>query len=307
MFKTVSPLTRLVVALPLLLSQAVGMESFHWPLALIVLGAVLLVPLTRQCLGEHWLSSTWVMLAAVLLGVSALLPAGVVAALLALPWVGVTWATALGAMKSLWPLRRVSLALVVEWAAYLQLGVGGAWLLSDRLGWDPLGFGAVLVRLTAAHFHFAGFVLPLFMALLLRETPDSRWLRGSMVGVLLGVPFTALGITLTRLGFSPAYECGIAVGLCLALLSLGCAYLRVAVRIGYGSLILSALSLLVAMLLALGYALRYWWPVQELSLPFMWAVHGSLQVFGFAGCGVYGWLRMQAVRGRFACYSKLGE
>jgi hypothetical protein len=297
MFRTASPLIRLALAILLLLSQVVGVEGFHWPLALMVLGAVVLVPLARQCLGAHWLSSYWVLLAAVMLGVSTMSLPGVLAALLALPWVGVTWAVAMQAMREIWSARRQSLAELCVAVANVQLAVGGAWLLADRLAWDAFGFGAVLVRLTAAHFHFAGFVLPIFMTLLLREASSDRWLRCCVAGVLLGVPFTALGITLTRLGFSPGYECGIAVGFCICVLGLGISYLRLVLSMRSLGLMLSALSLLGAMLLALGYALRWWWPVQELTLPFMWVVHGSLQVFGFAGCGVCGWLRVRAGRG----------
>jgi hypothetical protein len=50
--------------------------------------------------------------------------------------------------------------------------------------------------------------------------------------------------------------------------------------------------LCVATVFALLYALRLWIPLPRLHIPRMWAIHGSIQVFGFALCGLIGWWQM---------------
>lgn len=58
------------------------------------------------------------------------------------------------------------------------------------------------------------------------------------------------------------------------------------VRLGF---VVSGVSLLAAMLLALGFGLRYVFPNLALTMPQMWAVHGTLNAFGFGLCGILAW------------------
>ena len=51
------------------------------------------------------------------------------------------------------------------------------------------------------------------------------------------------------------------------------------------------------MLLALGFGLRQFMPTLALPMPQMWAVHGSLNAFGFGLLGLLGW-RVLAGGGR---------
>ena len=53
--------------------------------------------------------------------------------------------------------------------------------------------------------------------------------------------------------------------------------------------VISGMSLLVAMLLALGFGLRYLFPALALPMPQMWAIHGSLNAFGFGLFGLLAW------------------
>jgi len=51
----------------------------------------------------------------------------------------------------------------------------------------------------------------------------------------------------------------------------------------------SGVSLFAAMVLALGFGLRYVIPNFALTMPQMWAIHGSLNAFGFGLCGILAW------------------
>lgn len=53
--------------------------------------------------------------------------------------------------------------------------------------------------------------------------------------------------------------------------------------------IISGASLFAAMLLALGFGLRYVIPDFALTMPQMWAIHGTLNAFGFGMCGLHAW------------------
>jgi hypothetical protein len=72
------------------------------------------------------------------------------------------------------------------------LGVGATFALLDRLGIDT-GFSPTIVILTATHFHFAGFGLLGLASLLAASRP---WLRVSVLGLIVGMPLTALGFVL---------------------------------------------------------------------------------------------------------------
>jgi hypothetical protein len=220
----------------------------------------------------------------------------------------------LGAMLSFgwrfgWPfgqrLRRGERPALWEWlvmAGVAQVSVGAAWLVADAAGWPVFGFDLAIVRLTAAHFHFAGFSLPILVGLALREYgADAWWARGSGLVVLAGVPLVALGITLTRLGVNVKVEA--ALGAIFGLGALGVAVMqgRLAwrwwkngARGAGGWLGFSAMAFGVGMSLAIAYALRPWFPWPLLTLPWMWAVHGTVQVLGFTMGGLMAW----ALRGR---------
>jgi YndJ-like protein len=71
-------------------------------------------------------------------------------------------------------------------------GVAAIFLIVERLGVET-GFSPVIVLLTATHFHFAGFGL-LGLASLLAVS--QRWLGASVLGLVVGIPITAIGFIL---------------------------------------------------------------------------------------------------------------
>lgn len=170
-------------------------------------------------------------------------------------------------------------------AGLVYLAIGGVWLLAARAGVPVLGFDEPWVSLTAAHFHFAGPVLPVVTGALARRLPG-RFGEWTAAGVVFGVPLVAIGIT-----------CGHRAG--LALLESSCAsVLIVATWSAAGLLALVAarerpaamvLLLLASVSLTLGTTAAAAWAMQR-GLPgatadlFVWNLddmvrwHAPLQV-----------------------------
>ena len=83
-------------------------------------------------------------------------------------------------------------------AAVAFLAVGATFATIDRLGARPFDFASEIILLTAVHFHFAGFVLPLAGALAYARRPG-RWLEIALGAVVVGIPITALGFLESRM------------------------------------------------------------------------------------------------------------
>jgi hypothetical protein len=73
-------------------------------------------------------------------------------------------------------------------------GAAATFLLIERLGAET-GFAPIIVLLTAVHFHFAGFGLLAVASLSAAARP---WLRTPVLGLITGIPVTALGFVLTN-------------------------------------------------------------------------------------------------------------
>jgi hypothetical protein len=283
-----------------------GMQQASWAYALLLFAALVLVPLLFDLVlegdevGGVAPLATWVrriqLPAAMLLALACTLRSGASAALLALPWIAVTFllgtigARRAGAQGWRRPLGKLCADLGLMYAA-----IGGVWLFADRSGLRPLGFAADVVALTAIHFHFAGLILPGLGGLVLRRYPESRFGTRAAVGIVLGVPAVALGITTTQLGWGLTLEAAAGWGLALSGMAMAILYVRMATE-AFGSTLarwlwgVTGASLFFAMLLAGFYAMRGFvgiWP--WLTLPWMRAVHGTLNAFGFALSGVLAW------------------
>ena len=173
--------------------------------------------------------------------------------------------------------------------------IGAAWLVANRSQWTPWRFDPLIVLLTAAHFHHAGFTLPLIAGLNAKASPG-RWTRFSCIAILLGVPMVAVGITCTHFGVMKFVEpLGVTI---LVLGALGVATSQILRGIECRSglspwtrfvFAISGAALFAAMVLALSFGLRYLIPNYALTMPEMWAIHGTLNAFGFGLCGVLAW------------------
>jgi hypothetical protein len=186
-----------------LLIWAVAFVVLPAPLAarILLLAPLAVVPrLLSLFPGRLWIRrlAGWpALLAALPLVVAFGLPAGMLAGALALPWLALALTCALAAvvhglvnLPSI--LRPRQLPGFGIDASLGFLAVGAAFTLLDRTGVET-GFSSAIVLLTATHFHFAGFGLLGLASLLARSRP---WLRVSLVGLVIGIPVTAIGFVL---------------------------------------------------------------------------------------------------------------
>jgi hypothetical protein len=274
-----------------------------------LLGVLVIVPLglsqiSRLLIQEDSLlfrvAVTTQPIGAVATTVSFVLAPGGPAAVLAMSWLFVTIMIALSGLERLLKRGAVLWPELCIDAGMVYLPIGGGWLLANRFGYQPLGFGDTIVLLTAMHFHFAGFAAPVLAGLAAQVLPSSQRLGKvfAVAGACIigGTPLVAAGIT-----FSPAVAL---VG--AAIISLGLTLLAVLV-IGWvlnlvrplGArllLLISSLASVCAMLLACLYAYSLVAKIVILDIPQMAMTHGILNAFGFALCGLLGWTLVSSTR-----------
>jgi hypothetical protein len=148
-------------------------------------------------------------------------------------------------------------------------GVGAAFALVDRWGVDT-GFSAAIVLLTATHFHFAGLGLLALTSLLATSRP---WLRIPAIGLIVGIPLTALGFVLSS---DPINAIGTlivgssGIGIALALVT-G----RVIERTGWLSQA-AGVALLIGMPMGIAWSLAILTGVAFVDLDTMVRTHGAL-------------------------------
>jgi hypothetical protein len=267
-----------------------------WVVSLLMLSPLLLIRI-----GERFqLGNTdWARMvaphaiAATLLAISFLNPPSMVSAAYAVPWLMVRLAVACDVMLSWRQLPVKTPGQLCFDFAFIFPAIGAAWLVAHRANWTPWNFDPLIVLLTAAHFHHAGFTLPLMAGLNAKASPGC-WTRFSCVAILAGVPLVAAGITCTHFGVLRFVEpFGVTV---LVLGALGVAVSQIRrgmenqhrglVRAGF---VISGASLLCAMILAMGFGLRHVVPDWALTMPQMWMIHGTLNAFGFGLCGLLAW------------------
>lgn len=258
--------------------DSTGLSSDHWIICLLTFAILILMPVER---GFGWGET----LAAVLVSVALCMPVGNVAAVVALPWLIVrSW----HAFRALQEMENLCLA-----CSRIFPAIGSVWLVAHRANWTPWGFDPLIVLLTAAHFHHAGFTLPLMAGLNAQARP-SALTKLSCIAILAGVPLVAAGITCTHFGVRPFVEpCGVTI-LVLGALGVAVSQMQRGVESGHGpwtraGFIVSGASLLAAMILAMGFGLRHLFPNLALTMPQMWMIHGTLNAFGFGLCGILAW------------------
>jgi hypothetical protein len=225
--------------------------------------------------------------------VALLLPAGLPAVLLVVPWFLLTLLLAVYGLSWLVAYWDVPEEQVIG-AGLLMVPVGGFWLLFSRAGRPLLDFGEPLVTLTAIHFHYmtlAALLIGGITGRFLRRAAAGAWrlYRPAAAGLIVAPPLIALGIT-----FSLALEAAATILLALSLLLLAALTLaRVLPALGRSwpaaLLTLSAAAVVAAMLLATAYATGRLTGAWSLPIPTMVRLHGWLNALGFALPGLLAW------------------
>ena len=243
---------------------------------------------------------------------------GVVSGLLACGWMAVCLcATAAGVVVIRDTARagptRHTLGHLTIGAGLCYLSVGGAWLVISRLDLRPLDLSSDIVRLTAVHFTYAGFGLSVLAAAGLASVD---WMA-SAVSLVTGCVAAIASPPVVALGFvfdSAVAQVGGALGMTVAAWAVGFGTFLLATstsaltpppatgpspsprrddvarRAGRALLVVSALSPIVPMVLAVQWALAQHVAMPALSIDAMASTHGVLNAIGFVLAGLAGWL-----------------
>ena len=268
----------------------------HFALPLLTFGVLVTTPLALDLTAPttargRWAHLRWLHLpCAACFVLSSLLAAGNVAFALSLPWLLFTLLVALCGVLRFVERGGGPLSEIAVDAGLVFLAVGGVWTVASRAGSPLLGFGEPWVALTAAHFHFAGLVLPVVTGGAARRLPGRHGALASL-GVIVGVPAVAVGITVGAGGAGGSVEwiCASVLVLAAALTALLLARLavatswRAALQLGT-----AALALLAGMGLVAVYATSRWGGAPRLDLLDMVRSHAPLNVFGFALAALLG-------------------
>ncbi|GAB3667391.1 hypothetical protein GCM10027589_33220 [Actinocorallia lasiicapitis] len=178
--------------------------------------------------------------------------------------------------------RRVAVEVAVGTALAMPM-VAGVALVAERGGWELFGYDATMLRLTVAHFHFAGFAAALVAALvaLHADRPLARLTAWS-------VPAGTLGVLAGYFVGQWAEFAG-AVVLALGMWAAG------VISWGTGNrwLRVSGVVLAGSMVLALWYALGEASGLAHPGIGWMAATHGVANALGFGLCGMIGWRTMK--------------
>lgn len=168
--------------------------------------------------------------------------------------------------------------------AMMYIALGGAWYFAYVADIDT-GFTPLLTWLTAIHFHYSAFLLPLFIGFLGRLSKPRSYNFYS--GLLLIAPMVvAIGITFSRwieLFSVLLYIVGLA-GIIVASWRT-----TFANRLQKSFVVLSFTSLAVTIVFSLFYVLGNGFGLTSITIDFMLRFHGFLNCVVFALFGIVGW------------------
>jgi len=263
----------------------------HWEGALVVFAALVLVPTGLALLDRALPWWYWFSAAGVCAGY--LFFPNLTAGFGMLPYLFIAVWLTVRELVDVVVFKKIELKNLIRLAALGYWATGAVWALFFLSGVHPLGFDSVIVGLTAAHFHVAGFVLAVVVYCLLSDTP-SRFNSMLGYGALVGMPLVATGITSTRIGYSPVFEWVSALGFVAFALGVVWQHLTFVFQNRYSRKarllwLCGALCLLAGGTLAGLYALRFSQPIQWVNIPNMKVWHGTLNTLGFGWLVLIGW------------------
>ena len=225
-------------------------------------------------------------------------PSGIVSAAVAMVWLGFTLLSALHGLTRAFGARRRIEELSIA-VGFMYLAVGGVWFVLWRSGIAIMDFGEHVPLLTAIHFHYAGFASPILVGFVgreLRAAESHLWpiYVGGASLVIVGPALVALGIAGVRTIEAPAAAILAAGTATVAFIALAAVLRRVRGIPPRVLLALSCAAAIVAMTLALLYAVGNPLGISAIALEDMVRWHGAFNALGYVFCGLLAW----NVRGR---------
>ena len=176
------------------------------------------------------------------------------------------------------------LAIDVGW---LYLGLGGFWFFASVAQISMMGFSNQIILLTAVHFHYSAFIIPIFIGFLGRLSLKRRPLYNLVAIIIMLSPITvAVGIT-----FSRTVEFVSVLIYLLALYLYGYFVWTAPFKKKLAKLLvsLSSIILLVTILFSLIYAYGRVRGMITISIDQMIWVHGVANVVGVITPAIIGW------------------
>ena len=268
----------------------------HWTtIVLIALSIAVTVPLGLAVIGIR-VRPVFLVGAGGCATVSLAVEPGTAAALLALPWLGLSIRTLYHAAAPDIRRRPVLVGigrLMKRWLPTIALvwwANAALWLVAHRAGWEPLGFGRAITLLTVGHFHHAGFGLTAMFVAAHRRLRSRTTLAMGIVHQF-GMVTVAAGLT-----FDDHLEVVGAVLLTASLalwtvVALGLA--RSADRSTRPLLALSAIAWLLPMVYAVAWALNPFLPDPIVTtFTTMLRYHAAINAVGLVLAGLVGLLHL---------------
>lgn len=266
-----------------------------WSVTLLLLGPLVIFPLVLEVLARETQSSicraaSQLQLPAALLLTAALnLSAGWLAVLLGLPWIAVCLLLAVNGALRIVSDRRWDAAKRSIDMGQAYLAIAAVWLAAHLSGIEVPMFEPVIVFLTVVHFHYAGFLLPMFLGWGIEWSETRRPWHGLVsISAILAIPAVATGVTLTKLQMALLFEPVAAVWMAASSLAAGWVIWKMAQSNPF--LQLAAQTFVFTMPLAIAYAVRPLFPesLSVLDIPAMRALHGTGNAIGFGLLGAIG-------------------
>ncbi|QTC42811.1 YndJ family protein [Bacillus sp. V3] len=204
--------------------------------------------------------------------------------LLSIIYVGFTLLIASNGLKRFFRRGFTNWAEISIDVGLMYLFIGGLWFFAYINGVDT-GFGPLITWLTAIHFHYSAFLLPVSLGLFgrIHESPMYRWI---VPAILAGPMLVAIGIT-----FWPILEVLSVLVYIVAIYSLiGLSFrTRFASRLQAFLIRISYSALGVTILFSMLYALNSAFGFLYVSIGFMLLFHGLVNCILFGLAGVIGW------------------
>lgn len=268
-----------------------GFQKENYLVWLFLAAPLFLSACALRALGFSLLVQNSSLIMGALLALSFFFPTGhLMAILFALPWLLFAIYLAFQQIMLWWSDKHWDHRLL-KCIAPLFLINGAAWALFYRAGFQPLDFNPTIVLLTAVHFHYAGLILISMASYWLQYFPKKEQYIFTYL-FIIGIPLLAIGITYTHFNGPNLFETFAASWMAIttflfALLNISYR-LRQKRTIGIVLMIIASLFLMAGMTLALLFGWKEILEISWISIPWMYAVHGTINSIGFALPAVMG-------------------